>query len=543
VARGTPRLLPEAGRLRDLYLLAEGVAVDRWLATGVPGLLPDLIAARRGALAARPRLARLTPAERTVERMLQAALESDPASPPPPFAPAATPAGSLRWAAALARGLASPGGYRGLAVTWPWGMTTRPAGLAAANGAWHGAAPAEQPGRSRTATLRRRPEARTPGDDEQDDRPGMWVLPWDDPSESVEDPGGLSRMVDQDEGADPEGLADSLAELAEAPVVRTPGRAHEVLASSEPPPRRPAADDTPRTTGVVYPEWDWRTGAYRTHGAVVHVVPAPEADLAWAEAVLTRHAPLVGRVRRRFERLRARRVRLGRQPDGPDLDIDACVAAFADRRAGRALEDRLYTTTRPARRDVSIVVLVDVSASTDGWVAGTRRIIDVEKEALLVTAEALEALGDRYAILTFSGEGPGRVALATAKAFEEPYGARIRRRIAGLEPDRCTRAGAAVRHATALLGRERARHRLLLVLSDGKPNDIDLYEGRYGVEDTRQAVAEAKLQGLKPFCLTIDREGPAYLPRVFGRASYALLSRPERLPDVLVDLVRHLLER
>ena len=130
--------------------------------------------------------------------------------------------------------------------------------------------------------------------------------------------------------------------------------------------------------------------------------------------------------------------------------------------------------------------------------------------------------------------------LLTLKSFAEPVGAVVRRRIAALEPDRYTRAGAAIRHASAVLGAHGGRHRLLLILSDGKPNDIDEYEGRYGIEDTRQAVAEARLQGLVPFCLTVDRAAPAYLPSIFGRGGYALLRRPELLPAVLVETVRKL---
>ena len=113
--------------------------------------------------------------------------------------------------------------------------------------------------------------------------------------------------------------------------------------------------------------------------------------------------------------------------------------------------------------------------------------------------------------------------------------------MAALEPDGYTRAGAAIRHASAVLAREAARHRLLLILSDGKPNDVDVYEGRYGIEDTRRAVAEAHLQGLVPFCLTVDRDAPTYLPSVFGRAGYAMLPRQEALPAVLVEVVRKLL--
>jgi nitric oxide reductase NorD protein len=126
------------------------------------------------------------------------------------------------------------------------------------------------------------------------------------------------------------------------------------------------------------------------------------------------------------------------------------------------------------------------------------------------------------------------------KGFEEGSGTSARR-VAALEPDGYTRVGAAIRHASALLGRERARHRLLLLLSDGKPNDVDEYGGRYGIEDTRQAVGEARLQGLVPFCLTVDREAPTYLSAIFGPGRFAVLPSPGLLPTALVDVVRSLL--
>jgi nitric oxide reductase NorD protein len=253
---------------------------------------------------------------------------------------------------------------------------------------------------------------------------------------------------------------------------------------------------------------------------------------------------LVRSVRRDFERIRPRRSALRCQPDGAELDIDALVAAYADRRGGGVSDDRYYIDTRPRRRDVAILLLVDVSASTDGWVSGERRIIDVEKEALLVVCEALTALGDPYAVLAFSGEGPGRVEVRALARFREDVDAgRVRRRIAALEPTGYTRTGAALRHATAGLMREPAHQRLLLLLSDGRPNDVDLYEGRYGIEDTRVAVAEARLQGVHCFCLTVDREAPRYATHIFGRSHFTVLPRAERLPPVLATLLRDLVRR
>jgi nitric oxide reductase NorD protein len=226
--------------------------------------------------------------------------------------------------------------------------------------------------------------------------------------------------------------------------------------------------------------------------------------------------------------------------DGEEIDLDACVESAADFQAGLPRAERLYQTLRPARREMALALLIDVSGSTDAWVSGNRRIIDVEREALLLVCIALEAMRERYTVQAFSGEGPGAVTVRSVKAFDEHHGEQVSRRIAALEPERYTRVGAALRHVTAMLMREPARHRLLLLLSDGKPNDVDRYEGRYGVEDMRQAVLEARLQGIAPFCLTVDRAAASYLTGVFGASQYALLPRPELLPTALLDWLRRL---
>jgi nitric oxide reductase NorD protein len=540
MVRGFARAHPhDAPRVeRDLYWVAAADAVDRGLARDLPGLAPGLRAARRAALAARPLLERLTPAERVLEGIVRDALAGEPAS--PARAGLDTPDEARAWARAQVQRLRSAGRYRGVAPVPLWGELRYPGSMP---GPRKGKPPDASPPRpGRTAVLRRPPRVRPAGDDEDDASPGMWMVRFDDPMESVEDPMGLQRPSDHDDTAEPGELGDALSDLPEARMVRTPGSPREVLQSDATSLPRVGGDAGPRpgASGITYPEWDHRLGAYRFPGAIVRPGPAPAGAVEWAERVLDRRATLVRQVRRRFDGLRPRRVRLGRQPDGADPDLDAYVTAFADRRAGEPGDDRLYITSRPARRDLAIAVLADVSASTDAWVAGSLRIVDVEKEALVILLEALDALGDRHAVLAFSGEGPGAVHVLTVKAFDEAPRTAARRRIAALEPDGYTRVGAAVRHASAVLGRERARHRLLLLLSDGKPNDVDEYAGRYGIEDTRQAVAEARLQGLLPFCLTVDREAPAYLPAIFGPRGFAVLSRPERLPTVLVEVIRSL---
>ena len=162
-----------------------------------------------------------------------------------------------------------------------------------------------------------------------------------------------------------------------------------------------------------------------------------------------------------------------------------------------------------------------------------------EKEALLLVCGALAELQDPFSVLAFSGESAQAVTMRTLKSFEERYGREVALRIAALEPESYTRAGAALRHASTLLMQKPARHRLLLLLSDGKPNDVDEYEGRYGIEDMQQAVVEARLQGIFPFCLTVDRQAASYLPRIFGAGHYALLPRPELLPTALLEWLKH----
>jgi len=534
-ARGTPHHLPADPLVRDLYLVREAAAVDAHLARTLPGLRPALNTARADALAARPERDRLTPPEAAVEEHLRDVLAADlldsDVSP--------SPEASRAWAEEEA-GRIESGRYRGLPAVAHWGLVAEPPALPPRRSLQPGEDD-DAPARVRIARIHRRPKVRQPLDGEDDDSMGIWMIQLDDPQEHVEDPMGLQRPTDRDDEVDPDDLADSLSELPEARLVAAPGRPREVLASDDPPPS--SAADVLRAgapAGLIYPEWDYRTGAYHARGAVVRERTPPLGDPAWAEAVLARRAALLHAVRRRFERLRPRRLRLGRQLDGPEVDLAAYVASYADRRAGRPGDDRLYEAVRPARRDVALTLLVDVSGSTDSWVTEGLRVVDVEKEALLVVCDALDALGDPYSILAFSGEGPEAVTILPLKGFDERTGAAVRRRIAALEPDRYTRLGAAIRHATARLMTKPARHRLLLVLSDGKPNDVDQYEGRYGVEDARQAVAEARLQGLHPFCVTVDRHAPEYMPRIFGAGGYSALHHPEHLPGVLVDVLRRL---
>lgn len=528
----------------ELYRIAEAAATDRAIARDLPGLIPDMMLQRAAMLADRPPLSVMTERERVIEGIYRDVLARAPEDTGMvPHMP--TAAQSLSWATQIAQQVVAGtrGAFRTIRGDFWLGQFRQPppARHELAEDAGQQDQTAEQ-SRSKTAQLARRPEAREAAEDEDDTEPGMWMLQMDDPQEHVEDAMGLDRPADRDTGEKPEEMADSLSELPEARLVATPERAREIFASDDPPDARAFVTPASQPDGIAYPEWDYRISAYLAPGATVRLRTCAMGDPQWADRVTERRRRLLEDVRRRFAGLRPRRMQFNRQRDGDEVDIDAWVEAAADRRAGRAIEDRLYLATRAGRRNVAISLLIDISGSTDAWVEGDLRIIDVAKEALFICCHALDALGDPYAIQAFSGEGPHGVDLWPIKTFSALDQMVVHRRIAALEPEHNTRAGAAMRHATAELAQRAEQHRLLLLLSDGKPNDIDLYEGRYGVEDMRQAVIEAAAAGVHCFCLTIDRQAPSYLDRIFGPGHHRILRHTGQLPLALVDLLRQLLQ-
>lgn len=556
LARRSEAELPADPIARDCFLALEGALGDVWIARAFPGLASALDDARRRARAARPAGQCLrVGAERRVEALVRLLL-AGPATAvarelPAPLEPDASP----REVAEVARILAAACGpqgacdrnaasrasaYRGVAPVLHWGVGVRGA---TERTAIEDVEPLPLPlGRRRE--LRRAPRVRRPGAEEQEARSGPFVLPFGDPALSVQDAAGLVRPPDQAADEDLEGLAGALEELGEAPQVHAPGAVRELLladeAASARPSRTRASTPEPGLRVFRYPEWDSRRGHYRPDHCRVLEGPAPRREGAPRDESSAARQRLRAGLRRRFEALRPRPARCPRQRDGDELDFDGFVEELADRRAGLAAPGRVYLQERPRRRDVAVTLLLDVSGSTDAAVHGARRVIDVEKEAALGFCEALAGLGDRVEVLAFSGRGSEQVRVWRVKGFDEDLGDAVRARVAGLEPEAFTRLGAALRHAAAGLARERARVRLLLLLSDGKPYDEDDYAGAVGVGDVRQAVAEAERIGVAVFCVTVDREGPHYLPQLFGAGRYTVLSNAEQLPERLADVYRRL---
>ena len=285
----------------------------------------------------------------------------------------------------------------------------------------------------------------------------------------------------------------------------------------------------------LYPEWDHGRQHYRKNWAVVREKDVSPVTDDFVAATLHRHGGLIRHLRRTFEAMRDEDRVLKRQTQGDDVDIDALVEALADIRDGREMTDRLFTRNHRAERSMAVMFMVDMSGSTRGW------INDAERESLILLCESLEILGDRYAIYGFSGVTRKRCEIFRVKSFEERYSAEVRGRISGIRPQEYTRMGFAVRHLSKRLLEAEAKTRLLVTISDGKPDDyFDGYRGPYGMEDTRKALQESMRAGIHPFCITIDREAREYLPHLYGAANYIVIDEVKQLPLRVADIYRRL---
>ncbi len=295
--------------------------------------------------------------------------------------------------------------------------------------------------------------------------------------------------------------------------------------------------DRERLSGThLYPEWDHKAGVYLPDHCRVLAAPADTGAPLELDAEARRR---VRRVRRQFEPLRPRRVILPRQLDGDDIDLDAAISSEIDRRATGRGSDRVWRSARDAARDLSVAVLLDASRSTESAVTG-RAVLDIEKEALTALAWGIDGCGDALSIHAFSSLRRDRVYLHECKDFDEPMGRSVEARLGALRPGHYTRLGAAIRHVSARLARQQTRSRLLLVLTDGKPNDLDHYEGQHGIEDSRMAIREARRAGQAAFGIAIDEKARSWFPRIFGRGGYSVIARPERLTTTLPGIYAHL---
>ncbi len=354
----------------------------------------------------------------------------------------------------------------------------------------------------------------------------------------------VQRPFDDDPDEDSFRKADELEELTSVQVSRKTSAsfAADLEKEHDADDVSVAEEEAAKYRLYVYPEWDYRRRAYRKGFVKVLETTIVEEGGNFVDEVLAGKRRLIGEIRRRFEALTPAIKVVGQQVEGESIDIDAAVEAMVDLRAGKQPDDRLFTTYKRNERDLSVLFLVDLSMSTDSWVKN-QRIIDHEKEALIILCEAIQTLRDRYAIYGFSGKTRKRCRFFRVKDFDEAYNVKIKRRMEAIIPYHYTRMGPAIRHATTLLEKEPSGIRLLFIISDGKPNDVDQYEGKYGVEDTRMAIREADRKGVVPFCLTVDHNAGEYLPHIFGKGNYVVVPGVDQLVRKLPELYAGIIKR
>ncbi len=287
------------------------------------------------------------------------------------------------------------------------------------------------------------------------------------------------------------------------------------------------------TNNGTYDEWNYRRLSYHKNWCTLREVAITPKDDDFVQQTLIKYRSLIHHLRRSFEIFRSGEKRLKRQLYGDDIDIDNLISAFTDAASGMEMSQHVFTRIRKIDRDVVVIFLVDMSGSTKGW------INRAERESLILLCEALETLGDRYGIYGFSGMTRTKCEIYPIKTIEDSYDDKVKHRISGISAKDYTRMGVAIRYANRLLSKVEAKTRLLITMSDGKPDDFDnYYRGKYGIEDTRQALIESKHQGIHPFCITLDKEGPDYLPHLYGLVNYTVVDKVHQLPLKVADIYR-----
>ncbi len=293
-------------------------------------------------------------------------------------------------------------------------------------------------------------------------------------------------------------------------------------------------------TTVIYPlgkghyidEWDYLKSDYLVK--YVRILPQIMTNVVPIELPL-RLKKTVRKIQNELDLLQLNRIKNDHLPYGDEINMDSWIE-YCSHQNKSMHHQNFYTTFEKKTRDMSTLILADISLSTEGGITQEVRIIDVIKDSLMVFSEALEKLQDKFAIYTFSSLQNKKVYFNIIKNFKEPYSNLIRGRVEAIKPQYYTRMGSAIRESTKILDKQQSSNKLLLIISDGKPNDEDRYDGRYGIEDTKKALEEAKRKGITPFCITVDMDAKEYLGYLFGRDGYAVVRDGQKLPKVLTDV-------
>jgi hypothetical protein len=301
-------------------------------------------------------------------------------------------------------------------------------------------------------------------------------------------------------------------------------------------------DDSPLAGDLLrivhYPEWDHLIGMARAQWCTVQEKRPDPGEPAMVDEILHRHRDLLDRIDALIRGSELRKpVRLRKQMEGDRFDLEQVIKAMIDVRSRRTPDPRLHMRVDRHERDLSVLVLLDLSESTNDVVKATgRSVLTLAREATVLLSSAMERIGDQFAIHGFCSNGRSEVQYYRFKDFGWPFDEHVKARVAGMRGQLSTRMGGALRHATQWLRHRACDKKLILLITDGEPHDIDVHDPRYLLFDAKKAVEEASRAGIYTYCLSVDPKADDYVSRIFGARNYTVVDRIERLPDTLPGL-------
>lgn len=285
---------------------------------------------------------------------------------------------------------------------------------------------------------------------------------------------------------------------------------------------------------VAYPEWNFSARKYKKDFCKVYPSKTTDKNSGYYSNTLETNARVLRNLKKRFAQMDNALEEVRRQPNGEDFDIDAVTDMYSDIVAKHTPDEKIYLTKRKRKKDLSILFLLDLSLSSDGYVNGSR-VLDVEKQVMIILGEALNDNHVEFEIAGFSSKTRNYCSYVSIKSFKEKWG-QGKHHVGAVEPSGYTRIGPALRHAGARLKQQSTRKKWLVLLSDGKPNDYDKYEGKYGVQDVKQALRELNAENINTYAVAIEDQARYYLPQMFGQNHYSILTSPLEMIQSLAKL-------
>ena len=352
--------------------------------------------------------------------------------------------------------------------------------------------------------------------------------------DTAEEFGGNWRDMDGDD--DLEDHSNALDEINMKHTVRVDDTAHSIYQADfiENTTVSESAELNSKGYHILYPEWDYTKRTYKENFCKVYPKSLLKTNVSYYQKTLAENNSTLIGLRKMLTTINNKYQQQRRQTQGEEFDIDAITDLFVDVNSGHTPSDKIYLSKRKKEKDLSILLLLDISLSSDGYAAGNR-VIDVEKQVSILFAEILNEFNIDFSIDCFYSKTRNHSTYLTIKDFDEPW-SRAKFKVGAVEPNGYTRIGAALRHSGALLDKRDTKNKWVILISDGKPNDYDRYEGKYGINDVKQALRELNQRKINSYALAIEAEAKYYLPQMFGQNHYQILTTPVELLEALVKL-------